>query len=228
MDVFRAMEKRYGKVNQVRRSPATEREALVQFVNDSDAKFVWAARSIELYDRNCAVELATTRGAAVADPRGRSRDDSPPPMRGGAGAYSNPRMGMGGGSGGFSSRDMASRDSGMVMPLRRQQMSPDRSRGDGWSMYTLDRSIDWLVDWIKNCISTVQRPYSFRLIIELNCIIIMFDESFYSINSFDCAEYIFTLEIRAFFVIFLWLMPFYIHVFDWLIELNWIFPSNVF
>ena len=142
MDVFRAMEKRYGKVNQVRRSPATEREALVQFVNDSDAKFVWAARSIELYDRNCAVELATTRGAAVADPRGRSRDDSPPPMRGGAGAYSNPRMGMGGGSGGFSSRDMAGRDTGMIMPLRRQQMSPDRSRGDGWSMYTFDCLID--------------------------------------------------------------------------------------
>lgn len=132
MDVFRAMEKRYGKVNHVRRSPASEREALVQFVNDSDAKFVWAARSIELYDRNCVVELATTRGA---DPR-RSRDDSPPPMRGGAGPYSNPRMVGGGGNGGFSSsRDNGGgmRDMGGMPP--RRQMSNDRSRGDGWSMF---------------------------------------------------------------------------------------------
>ncbi|OQV18935.1 putative RNA-binding protein 15B [Hypsibius exemplaris] len=121
MDVFRAMEKRYGKVNHVRRSPASDREALVQFVSDSDAKFVWAARQIELYDRNCAVELATSR----ADPRRQtSRDDSPPPMRGGAGAYSNPRMGM---SAGFSSRDH-----GNMGGMPRRQMSNERAR-EGWN-----------------------------------------------------------------------------------------------
>ncbi|GAU93767.1 hypothetical protein RvY_05654-2 [Ramazzottius varieornatus] len=104
MDVFRAMEKRYGKVNQVRRGSSSDREAMVQFVSDTDAKFVWQAGEIELYDRVCTVEVAQTAGRGA---RGRM-DDSPPPMRS---AFPS-RMGSG-------MRDMGMRDVGMRDPVDR-------------------------------------------------------------------------------------------------------------
>lgn len=107
MDVFRAMEKRYGKVNQVRRGTTNEREALVQFVSDTDARFVWHLRELELYDRNVSVDLAPKRGG---------RDDSPPPLRSSAGA-GFPQSRLGGLS---------------IQPPMRRQFSPERQR-EGWS-----------------------------------------------------------------------------------------------
>ncbi|XP_055342270.1 RNA-binding protein spenito-like isoform X2 [Paramacrobiotus metropolitanus] len=113
MDIFRAMEKRYGKVNEVRRSNSNEREAMVQFVSDNDARFVWHLREMELYDRTVTIDLAQKGGRG-----GGGRDASPPPMRGGGGF----RMGGGGGGGGM----------GMQGGSMRRQFSNDRPR-DNWN-----------------------------------------------------------------------------------------------
>src|ERR1700750_3101157 len=106
MDIFRAMEKRYGKVNQVQKSPGNKREALLQFVNDPDARFVWHLRELELYDRTVTVDLASKSGGGGGGGGngGRGRDaDSPPPMRSSSrGGFPQSRLGDGGGMGGMS------------------------------------------------------------------------------------------------------------------------------